>query len=84
MSLNEPRHNKENDILDLLDMPLSIGDNILAITGMDRKVGIIKAFDDINNGKAMILTEDGDAFYSHNVLGINELIKAKAEYFCFY
>jgi len=81
MSINEPRHNSGNEILDLLDMPLSIGDNILAITGMDRKVGIIKAFDDINNGKAMILTEDGDAFYSHNVLGINPLMAAKAEYF---
>jgi len=81
MSINNPTHNEEMIILDLLEMPLSIGDTILAMSGYNRKIKIIKAFDDVNNGKAMILTEDGDAYFSENVLGINPLIQAKAEYF---
>jgi len=71
----------DNKITDLLNIPLNIGDTILGISGIEREVCTITEFDDISNGQATIMTQEGHAYFSGNVVKIDDIIDNNAEYF---
>jgi len=71
----------DNKITDLLDIPLQVGDTILGISGIEREVCTITEFDDISNGQATIMTNEGHVYFSQNVVRINDIVEQNAEYF---
>lgn len=61
---------------DLLGLPINPGDTILGITGIDRKIHTVKEV--FGN---YLMTENGSRYMCQNVLVIDDIIKANAEYF---
>ena len=61
---------------DLLGIPVHIGDVILGISGIERRVEVIS---DIND-KA-VETKSGNVYFLDNILGIEPIRKEYAEYF---
>jgi len=68
--------NQDLEYLDLLGIPLNIGDKVLCISGSER---IIETIQEIKTKS--ILTESGNVYFLPNVLGVKDIINNNAEYF---
>lgn len=62
--------------LDLLGIPVHVGDAILGISGIERKVEVVTYIDDKS-----VKTESGNVYFLNNIVGIEAIRKEYAEYF---
>jgi len=63
---------------DLMGIPIYVGETILAISGIDRTIEIIESINEVTNS---ILTEEGNVYFSGNILGVEDIKNNNAEYF---